>query len=365
MISHKLVEQISQFLDIFAPSGKLSYLDRNLEILTRVNDSVLEAIAKATSNETIGRIASLITSQDSFKEAQARFKEVRPSVFLQQLAILNETIQTYFPDKEFSRIYISQNSYYSERELTELINVAIKKYEDYLQSHAIGDFLHFCSVSAHVYYLLRDYRALLTIVQRRLTLQLKTHETDEAEFSMLLESDLSLGGFALKLNALEQIYLELANLLHLSIDPNSIKVVKIESGSFWTDIVGNKKVTPLLEGLIADTVSYFYRNFTREGKISSLPRRVDAIEDILHLREKLSALGIPTAELDETLQKSSVVIAKQLNQLLVGEATVTINDKTYSVSAELKQKYIEGSKTLLLTEPPSANQSSSVSDKTD
>jgi|CXWL01.1.fsa_nt_gi hypothetical protein len=173
----------------------------------------------------------------------------------------------------------------------------------------------------------------------------------EARLWLLLESELDLIRFGAKLQALQIIYNELSNLLSISTTEHPIQIRKIESGSFWADVLGYPKIIELITSLIEDAVSFMYRKFTNEGKISTIPRKVDAIDEIVQLRNKLRLMDFDTTEMDEHIEKSAVVIAAQLNELLMGEPKIVINGREFSVGDNLKQKFIEARKNLFLPSP--------------
>jgi hypothetical protein len=176
-------------------------------------------------------------------------------------------------------------------------------------------------------------------------------KTERGRVSIFLSSNMDLELFSIKLNSVLEIYNELINLCGVPIIDNKASIVKVESGSFWVDILGYPKVINLLTKLIEDSVSFLYRNFTNEGKIINLPRKVESIESVLELRKKLKAVGVVTNEMDEQLQKSSVLIAKQLNKLLGGEPRVIINKNEYYIGENLEARYLEQSKQALLPKP--------------
>ena len=126
--------------------------------------------------------------------------------------------------------------------------------------------------------------------------------------------------------------------------------LNIESGSLWADLLGYPKIITLMESFIVKSALYTYRNFTKEGKVSSIPRQVRAIESILNLRDKLQKEGLETEHLDESIQKSSIIIAKELNRLLSGEPQITIDGQLYGVSHELEEKFIAQSEVLSLSD---------------
>jgi hypothetical protein len=181
-------------------------------------------------------------------------------------------------------------------------------------------------------------------------LEAKIDENKTKNLTIYLGSRVLFSRFVLKLDAINTIYNELAQIMNISVEENPIIIKKVESGSSWLDIFGYPKIIAMIERLMDNTIDYFYRNFTREGKIVALPRNVEALESVLEMRKQLKAIGVDTGELDDLLNKSAVVIATRLNTLLLGEARVSINARERFIGNEFEAKYLEASKTLLLTE---------------
>jgi hypothetical protein len=163
----------------------------------------------------------------------------------------------------------------------------------------------------------------------------------DGRLSILLESEMDFSSFSQKICAINIIYAELCALSGEAYNNTALKIIKIESGSLWAEILGYPKIIALLESILEGSIGYMYRTFTREGKIASIPRKVETIESILELRKKLKAVGIDTTDLDENLQKASVVIAQEANNLLVGEPKLTINGRVFTIGAALEKKYLE------------------------
>lgn len=90
--------------------------------------------------------------------------------------------------------------------------------------------------------------------------------------------------------------------------------------------------------------------FTNEGQIASIPRQVESIEEVLKLTQNLQAMGIDTAQVNENLQKSAVIISSKLNDLLLGSYSVKVNDRDFSVGDAATEKYLTESRRLLLNE---------------
>lgn len=168
------------------------------------------------------------------------------------------------------------------------------------------------------------------------------------ELTLFLEADCPYKVFVEKLQAIQEIYSELCLLGNIAEADFPLQMAKVESGSLFAKIFGEARLIKIFEETIKSAVSFFYRNYTLEGKVASIPRKTAAIEKILELHKKLEEAGIDTSESKEKLQKSSVILAEQLNCLLLGEAKVEVNGEKLSIDQSLQQKYLESSKTYFL-----------------
>lgn len=171
----------------------------------------------------------------------------------------------------------------------------------------------------------------------------------ESEISIILPEQFNLKNFALRLIALQEIYSELCHLFGISELDNPLRIQKIESGSLWALLFGNTKVTEFMADSIKSTASFVYRNYTKEGKISSIPMKVETIDSLLDLTKRLEDAGINTSEIKPHIEKSALVISKEISKLIEGQYKVTVNGETLSVNAELEKRLIEGLKSPQLT----------------
>lgn len=101
------------------------------------------------------------------------------------------------------------------------------------------------------------------------------NEAEEGrELSIVLQSTMTLPEFTEKLAAIEDLYVELCMLTSVSLTDHPIQIVKIESGSLWAKLFGNTKVMALLASLIESGAGFVYRNYTTEGKLLSIPKKL-------------------------------------------------------------------------------------------
>lgn len=177
----------------------------------------------------------------------------------------------------------------------------------------------------------------------------------EAVFSMVLPHVTNVQDFATRLAALQALYDELCYMLGVSTASHPLRIGKIESGSLFTQLFGDTRVIGLMVSMLERAVSYFHRNYTTEGKIAAIPTKVEALEKIFGLSEKMRQSGADVTKLQESLAKNAVTIADALNVLVSDQAAVEINGKTLSVGAELEKALLEQRSALQLplSSPPS------------
>lgn len=175
----------------------------------------------------------------------------------------------------------------------------------------------------------------------------------EAPLALLLPAHLNLPDFAHKLLALQALYSELCMLLSVSESAHPLRISKIESGSLWAKVFGESRVVGLMASFVEQTASWLYRSYTAEGKIASVPQKVEAIDALLNLTERLEAAGIDAVEMKEHIGKSAVAISKSLAEILDGQPSVTVNEQTLSVGSELNKKFLEQMEPRRLQSPDS------------
>lgn len=172
--------------------------------------------------------------------------------------------------------------------------------------------------------------------------------TEAESLELFLHPDVELAVIVIKLKSLDVIYSELCRLLNVSRAEHPLRVLHLEVGSLWVRLFGESRVITLMTDLIRSGVGFIYRNFTREGKLSSIPMTVEKLESILNIEQRLRGAGLDTTEMQENIRLSGAMIAKHLNNLMTGEGVVTINNERLSVGSEVEKLFIEKSKALLL-----------------
>lgn len=178
---------------------------------------------------------------------------------------------------------------------------------------------------------------------RNNTIDVQLPSLNESEFSLVLYQVIDLKNFTQKLDSLGDLYSELCYVLEISEVDHPLRIAKIESGSLLTRLLGDTRAVALMLSLIEDSVKYFHRNYTVEGKIAAIPKKIESLNEILNFSNRLKDSGVDVSELNERLVKSAASITNSLNNLVSDQSKVEINGHVHSISKELQAGLLEHS----------------------
>jgi hypothetical protein len=221
-----------------------------------------------------------------------------------------------------------------------------EKFQEFLQEYSENSFLDLVEAAEPLDNIINNNLSLISSI--KLNLQTEYQYDDSGVLSLFLNYDYTYKEFVEKLNSLQVIYSILCKLLQVSESDFPLQIIKIESGSLWVRLFGEPRVIKIIEDLIKDTAGFFYRNYTDEGKIQSLPSKIKILEEHLDLKKKLENAGIDTTPLSEELKKSSISLAQELNFLLSKSKDVQINGELLEIENKSEQKYLRSKQTPLL-----------------
>lgn len=330
MYSFQFVQQAKELNKSIADSkllSRLTSLSENLDRVMHIFESVINISPKSTKCLEI------------HKEADEHIQEWASH-------ILRENIKQFYSDILNVELMISDIK--GTKFITEKIESFSSDYESFIRNRKKMSVFYLLISANELRNALFGFKDALIFIDQNLRSTPDGIKDELEELSLFFTSSMSLSAFIMKLSAIDNIYSEVCELLNISSREYPIQISKIESGSLWADILGYPKVIALLTSLVESSVSYLHRNFTKEGKISSIPKKAEHIESIIKLSKKLEEQGVDVSEINDNLQKACVVISKNLNSLLAGEPTVTINNKTYSIEAEMRARQIESTENKLL-----------------
>jgi hypothetical protein len=348
MLSFELLQAITELRRNIDPAG---YLGQVLNVLSSQQKELIKRLAdtlqKGTSDESWKSI------QGVFQQTNLIIKTVRE---IKHKALFSELTRTEEAIAKFSNVTGSE---YMKTGFIPAIEEFSSAYENIVSSYSNAHTLEFSIALKTLHQVMLNTVATLDSIAESLGSDEEYDIDNRAELSLVLHPEMEVSKVAIKLNALAIIYVESCELLKVSYSEYPFHIAKMESGSLWLKLFGHNRVVSFILSLVERGIGYFHRNYTREGKIESIPKKIEIINEVLGLKNRLVDEGIDTSEMEENITKSGIKIAEQLNQLLGGEAVVTVNRVTYSVGKEVEKKYIEESRQLLLESPRNAEDSSS------
>lgn len=169
------------------------------------------------------------------------------------------------------------------------------------------------------------------------------HATPEQSgtLELYMPAELNFEEFIERLNSINTIYQELAQILGVSTSDEPLKILKVESGSLWASLFGNSKIMALMDDFLRSAAKYMHRNFTREGKIEALPTSLKGMNEILDFTKRLEEKGVDVKDIHEQLAKGTFRMAKEMNILLENQSSVSINGEDIQLVESRGQGQLE------------------------
>jgi hypothetical protein len=353
MTSYELIDEIERFQNAFPPKGVLvKTVELAADLLNRLETS-LEWRGGLYGPKTIWGVFRHMLNPG----LEGERIETNPNRVLEDAGELLKQVRSrpLFAEIESVNRYLSKSNLV-DRQFDDNTTLArsfvdfVSVYETFIERYAPDDTLALLKAARRLRIALNARREVFNQIKAALmsTPSINFDAQTEAITLVLYSPTQHLSKLVSKLNALTIIYAELCRVSNVSESANPLTAAKVESGSLWTKLVGESQVIKLMTDLIRSGVQFLHRQYTKEGKLSSVTTKIDIIETNILLEQRMRSLGYDTANMREDIQKAGAVIAKQTVVLLEGEGVLSLNGERFSVGEELEKQFLENSKTLLL-----------------
>lgn len=181
--------------------------------------------------------------------------------------------------------------------------------------------------------LARSAKNLSSTIEQLTSIHLTLLETtakglaeEKEHIKLYFPEHITLIEFSNKTSALSAIIEICCKLLDMSVLEGEVEIRKIESGSYFAKLSAHPLVIALATTIITNGAIYILNQLDDSKNIDNLKASTETIENILKIRETLKASNISTNEIDEEIRNSTILITKQLGQLIGNQAEVEIND---------------------------------------
>lgn len=156
------------------------------------------------------------------------------------------------------------------------------------------------------------------------------------------------GTVAEKLTGISEIYERVSALAPNETLP--LRLIRLESGSLWLRIAGDERVLKVLGTILTVTARFMHGRYSRTGKLAAVPRQIEALTQVLDLREQLVLAGLNVEGMDQPIEHAAAAIAVQASRVIAGEPHVTVGDSVADVGEDQRAQYFEAHRVRRLTD---------------
>lgn len=178
-------------------------------------------------------------------------------------------------------------------------------------------------------------------------------ENDKTLEIQLLNVEYTLEQFTKNLESINEIYCQIGNIIYKennSTGYEKIKIIKVESGSLLSIILGDKNIIEAMGLLLNKTINLVFNKYTREGKIYRQNELARTLKETVELGEELKKIGYDISSSDENIEKTFAIVTKEMLSIASSSPKIKLDEKIYKMEDYNSTKFIESTRTLYLEE---------------
>jgi len=308
-------EIIAAFHDARHAVENLSGFTTNIRSLAKRRDGIMESLTAISlfDNKQSNHLASL---SNNLTDAQADMKKMSSRKFFANASDLTLIF------RELLR-QVSEAEPLVSKILSEL-NHLQNAFDEYTQQHTSSRVLTVVMRAYDFVEQLDTFEKYVEFIGAALSLDDEPKEYEDT-LSLYLPASLTFEEFISRLDSINLIYRELADIVGISTSSEPLRIGKVESGSLWATVFGNSILIGLFNDLLRGGAKYWQRNRSPEGRMSGIPTSIKAMDDLFEFSKKLQDAGVDVKPVHEQLAKGAVTISKNINSLLESQSLVIIN----------------------------------------
>lgn len=167
----------------------------------------------------------------------------------------------------------------------------------------------------------------------------------------LLDVEYSMDEFAAILKGINDSYCEIRNLIFQdikSVEYKELKIIKIESGSLFSKISGEKIIIDILKKIFTKAIIWVQTNFQQGDQILSHQKFAVTLKEDAELMKLLEDCGCDITASKENMEKSFNLLSKQTLYLAKSTCNIKIDNEEFKMGTIQRQKFLNGVKSKLL-----------------
>ena len=176
-------------------------------------------------------------------------------------------------------------------------------------------------------------------------------ENDKTLCIQLLEVEYNMDEFATLLKDINDSYFEIGNLIfqnQQSPEYKKIRIIKIESGSLFSKISGEKIIIDILKKILTKAITWVHTKFQEGDKVLSHQKFASALKEDVELMKMLQECGCDISASKENMEKAFTLLSKQALHIAKSTSNIKIDNEQYNMNGIQKQKFLSEIKENLL-----------------
>jgi len=166
----------------------------------------------------------------------------------------------------------------------------------------------------------------------------------------LLKVQLNFSEFTSHLHSIQKIYTELCQVIGAEETIAPLEIIKIESGSLLSKILGDDNIIEALGLLLKKTITLCFEKFTKGGQLLTHSEVRKHLQEDVNLRDELKSRGFDVSLADEQISKTFVLVTKETHRLALATPSFKINGELIECRDYENKKYLEASRIKRLEE---------------
>ena len=318
-----------------------------IKTYTVLSENITKTISESTltqSGNTLHYISSNITNlKSTFEENLAQLKSsfafLEPAIKLTQ--IKNDITQYE------NEAGITQNSIISK--YLSSCDSFLKLYQTYIQNSTAQNALEFINKLSELNY---SYDYIQEIYSNTISIlgdkEISTCDPQNIMSLQFLDVQFSFNDFTDKLVTLNKVYTSLGHMLYLEAEFQKLEIVKIESGSLLSAILGDKNILSAIGLFLTKAIETGFNKFSREGQLLRHSEFVSAISSDTEICKKFEEMGCNMEDAKANLAEAFTQASKGILSLSQSSPRIKVDEKEFNYKDVSRQKYIEAVQNPLL-----------------
>lgn len=175
----------------------------------------------------------------------------------------------------------------------------------------------------------------------------------------LLDVEYTMEEFATVLKGINDSYFEICSLIYKDLkasDYKELKIIKIESGSLFSKVSGEKIVIEILKKIFTKAITWVQARFQQGDEILSHQKFAASLKEDAELMKLLEDSGCDVTASKQNIEKAFNLLSKQSLYLAKSTCNIKIDDEEFKLGDMQKQKFLKEVKLKLLDKAKNINE---------